>query len=123
MPSDPHLVVEDAGPVWICTKCNRVWPVKGVPVCTICKAIAIECKYCEVWKPDYKCYNVEFVSDDDGELVADVEEICDNCLTSLCLEHNIEMKLELLDTVADDIANSDWGYDSSCKQTDEEDIL
>jgi len=125
MPSEPHTVVDHAGKVWVCTACTRVWTVEDTPICTICNSVAIECKYCEAWKPDYECYNVSFVgSDDDGkEVIAEAEEMCDTCLKTLCFEHNIELDLNVLNTVADDIKNGDWDYDPSCKKTDEEDIL
>lgn len=120
MPDDTH-VVNTNEKVWICTECNRVWPVEGVPVCTICKAFAIECKYCGVWKPDYECFNVEFHAEgDEGkEFVGEAEEICDICLMELCKAHNIELNFELLDTVADEIKNGSGGYGKA----DEEDIL
>lgn len=121
MPGEPHTIITDGKKAWVCTKCNRVWTVEDTPCCYVCQAFAIECQYCAVYKPDYECFNVQFVSegDDGNEVVADVEEMCDVCLKAICEEHNVDLKFELLDTVADDVKNGVHGYEAS----DEEDIL
>ena len=125
MPSEPHIIPKEEA-TWVCINCIRAWGVEATPICTICNAIAIQCQYCAMWKPDYELYNVQFIGEDDGEgneFSTEVEEICNICLEGFCKEYDIELNFDMLSTVADDIANSDWGYDSSCKQTDEEDIL
>jgi hypothetical protein len=120
VPGEPHTIPEHKK-TWVCIDCIRAWEVEETPVCPICKSVAIECQYCGTYKPDYECYNVQFVSDggEGNEVISEAEEMCNICLNTFCIEHDIEINFEILDTVADEVKKGINGYG----KMDEEDIL